>query len=73
MLKEIRNEALELTISNFTSSYHGCHLDTSGSVNSVRNLPKQKSLFDCSLALKGSMEVRVSSASAQTLPGALVG
>ena len=35
-------EAPFLSISeNSTSSSHGCHLDTSGSFNSVRNLPKQ--------------------------------
>ena len=41
MPEEIREEALK-HFKNLNSSYHGCHLDTSGSFHSVRNLPKQK-------------------------------
>ena len=42
MLKEMRKYALKHLTLKLTSSYHGCHLDTSGSFHSVRNLLKQK-------------------------------
>ena len=41
VLKEIEAPFLH-RLENSTSSHHGCHLDTSGSFHSVRNLPKQK-------------------------------
>ena len=42
MLKQIRKEALRhlsLALTESTSTHHGGHLDTSGSLHSVRNLP----------------------------------
>lgn len=44
MLKDIRRKALKLLSLAF-SSHHGCHLDSSSSFHSVRNNPKQKTVF----------------------------
>ena len=46
-----------LYLEDSNSSHHGCHLDTSRSFHSVRNLPKQKRLLDRSHGVnRGSPE-----------------